>query len=79
MKILELFAGTGSVGNVLKDKGWEVVSMDRDMDADIRTDIMDWDYRTYEPGHFDVIWSSPPCTEYSRAKSIGIRKIAEAN
>ena len=54
MRILKLFAGTGSVGNVFKDKGWEVVSLDRDMDADIRTDIMDWDYRTYEPAYFDV-------------------------
>ena len=26
-----------------------------------------------------MIWSSPPCTEYSRAKSTGVRKIAEAN
>ena len=79
MRILELFAGTGSVGNVFKDKGWEVLSLDRNMDADIRTDIMDSDYRTCEPGHFDVIWSSPACNEYSRAKSVGIRKIAEAN
>ena len=53
--------------------------MDRDMDADIRTDIMDWDYRSYPPGHFDVIWSSPPCTEYSRAKTVGVRKLGEAN
>ena len=49
------------------------------MDADIRTDIVDWDYRTYEPGYFDVIWSSSPCTEYSRAKPVGVRKIAESN
>ena len=53
--------------------------MDRDMEADIRTDIMDWDYRAYPPGSFDVIWSSPPCTEYSRAKTIGVRKLDEAN
>ena len=26
-----------------------------------------------------MVWSSPPCTEYSRAKSTGVRKIAEAN
>ena len=56
-----------------------MVSLDRDMEADIRTDIMDWDYRTYPPGSFDVIWSSPPCTEYSRAKTIGVRKLDEAN
>ena len=41
MRILELFAGTGSVGKVFEEWGWEVVSMDRDMDADIRTDIID--------------------------------------
>ena len=79
MRILELFAGAGSVDKVFKEWGWQVVSLDRDMDADIKTDIMDWDYRTYEPGYFDVVWSSPPRTEYSRAKTVGVRKIEEAN
>ena len=78
--MLELFAGTGSVGSVFRDHGWEVVSLDRDMPADIRCDILDWDYlAAYPPNHFDFIWSSPPCTEYSRAKTVGIRKIEEAN
>jgi hypothetical protein len=80
MKVLELFAGTGSVGNVFKEHGWEVVSLDRDLPADISTDIMDWDYRSqFEPGSFDIIWASPPCTEYSIAKRTGVRKIELAN
>ena len=80
MKLLELFSGTGSVGKVFKERGWDVVSLDRDMDADIKTDIMDWDYKAaYEPGSFDVLWTSPPCTEYSAAKTVGVRQIAYAN
>ena len=79
MKILELFAGTGSVGKVAKELGHEVISLDRDMEADIKTDILDWNYKTYEPNTFDLIWASPPCTEYSIAKTTGIRKIEQAN
>ena len=60
MKILELFAGTGSVGKVAKELGHEVISLDRDMEADIKTDILDWNYKTYEPKTFDLIWASPP-------------------
>ena len=77
MRIIALFAGTGSVGKVFKDWGWDAASLDRDMDADIRADIMDWDYRTYESGCFDVVLSGPPCTEYSRAKTVGVRKIED--
>ncbi len=79
MKVLELFSGTGSVGNVCRDFGFEVISLDRDMDADIKTDIMDWDYKTIPPKHFDLIWASPPCTEYSLAKTRGTRDIEGSN
>ena len=78
MRLLELFSGTGSVGNVASELNYDVVSLDRDMDADIKTDIMDWDYKAYPPKFFDIR-ASPPCTEYSRAKTTGIRKIDEAN
>ena len=79
MRILELFAGTGSVGDVCRRLGHEVISLDRDLHADIEIDIMDWDYRIFEPKHFDFIWASPPCQEYIKTKTRGVRKIEEAN
>ena len=45
MRLLELFSGTGSVGDVARALGIDVVSLDRDMMADIQTDIMDWNYK----------------------------------
>ena len=79
MRVLELFSGTGSVGNVCRRLGCEVTSLDRDMPADIRMDILDWNYASLPPNSFDVIWASPPCTEYSVAKTVGVRKLDEAN
>ena len=80
MKLLELFSGTGSVGKMAKLFKIDVTSLDRDMPADIQTDIVDWDYKAaFEPGTFDMIWASPPCTEYSRAKTIGVRDIEGSN
>ena len=39
-RMLELFSGTGSVGNVFRERGWDVTSLDRDMQADIKADIL---------------------------------------
>ena len=52
---LDLFCGTGSVGDQLKKRGFSVVSLDfqRSAKADFSVDILEWDYRkAFEPGHF---------------------------
>ena len=78
MKLLELFSGTKSVGKVAQQFGFDVVSLDL-KNADINCNILEWDYKQYPVGYFDFIHASPPCTEYSRAKTVGVRKIDEAN
>lgn len=72
MKVLELFAGTRSIGKAFVEKGHEVFSVewnkdfdDIDLYADIgqisAQDILE------RFGHPDVIWASPDCTSYSIA------------
>ena len=82
MKVLELFSGTHSIGKVAHNKGWEVVSVDRDLDGTcpfgsgyvsdthIKEDIMTWDYKKkYKPGDFDIITASPVCLWWSHLRS----------
>ena len=73
MKVLDLFSGTGSVANVFRNHGHTVTTPDRDLSADLQTDIMDWKYKELPRALFHVIWASPPCTEYSLAKTTGVR------
>ena len=47
----------------------DVISLDRDMPADIGCDILGWDFMAYEPKSIDFIWASLPCTEYSIPKT----------
>jgi hypothetical protein len=80
IRVLELFAGTGSVGKVCKSFGWEVVALDL-AGADINVNIMDWDYeKAFPPGHFDIVWASPPCRTFSNLRQSWIgRKLKEHN
>ena len=70
MHLLELFSGTGSVGRPFRENNWQVTSVDLDnrYNPEINTDIMTWDYTAIKTP--DVIWSSPPCTQYSQARTV---------
>jgi site-specific DNA-cytosine methylase len=79
MRLLELFCGTKSVSR--HTQFTEVISLDilPKFNPDIVQDILEWDYTSYPPGYFDAIWASPPCTQYSVAKTRGVRDIEGAN
>ena len=81
VRVLELFSGTRSVGKCCDKLGWESISLDiiAKFKADHVCDIMDFDYKQYPKDYFDIVWASPPCTQYSKAKSQGVRDIEGAN
>ena len=68
LRLLELFPGTGSIGKVGKKEGYKVTSVDIDPKAKptFCVDILEWDYKQFPRGHFDMIWASPPCNTFSR-------------
>ena len=66
MNVLELFSGTGSVGKVCENLGWNVVSVDLELPATHECDIMNFDYKQYPKDYFSICWGSPPCTDYSK-------------
>ena len=74
MRVLELFCGTKSVSKVWDTYGWEITSVDivPEFNPTILTDVLTWDYKVFDPGHFDVIWASPPCTTFSPLRKTNI-------
>ena len=72
MKVLELFAGTRSIGKAFEAKGHEVYSIEWDKQfenidlyADIKTVTAEQIIKEF--GVPDVIWASPDCTTFSIA------------
>jgi len=83
MRVLELFSGTESFSKVARKRGHEAFTIDNDsqFNPDLCIDILDFNISML-PNKFkkpDIIWASPPCTQYSKAKSQGERDIEGAN
>jgi transposase InsO family protein/uncharacterized protein YacL (UPF0231 family) len=66
------------------------IDIDKQFEPDYNLDIMQWRYwkdmrdpKTkqfiFQPGTFDLVVFSPPCTEYSVAKTIGYRNLLMAD
>lgn len=72
MKVLELFAGTRSIGKAFEEKGHDVFSVEWSKDfenIDLYEDILNVTAKDIieKFGHPDVIWASPDCTTFSIA------------
>lgn len=68
MNVLELFAGSRSIGKEAEKLGYNVFSSDINAfdGIDYVVDILDFDINKV-PFKPDIIWASPPCTTYSVA------------
>ena len=82
MKVLELFAGTRSIGKAFEEKGHEVFSVEWDRsfeNIDLYKDIYELSAKEIldKFGKVDVIWASPDCSSYSIAAISHHRKREE--
>lgn len=62
--MLDLFAGLGGASRAMRARGWQVTTVE--LDPKFRPDVVGDVARLPIRGQFDLIWASPPCTEFSR-------------
>jgi len=67
-RILEVFCGNKSISNIFKDNGYEVYTIDIDQRFNPTEciDILDFDYKKFDPNYFDYLHFSPPCQYMSQ-------------
>ena len=65
----------------IQGTGFEVTSLDNvpKWKADIREDILEWDYTVFLPFYFNTVVCGVPCTEFSIAKTVGARDLELAD
>lgn len=65
MQMLDLFAGLGGASQAMRERGWDVVTVDNDprFGCTHTADLSTW---SYDGPAIDLVWASPPCTEFSR-------------
>jgi hypothetical protein len=63
--MLDLCSGLKGASAAMRERGWEVVSVDIDarFEPDVVADVRGWCWEGKRP---DLVWASPPCTEFSR-------------
>ena len=68
--LLELYSGTGSIGRAFAAAGWKVTSVDirTDFHPTICKSVLDLEPDDID-GRVDLVWGSPPCTQYSVART----------
>lgn len=65
MLMLDLGSGLGGASQAMKQRGWDVITVDinPDLKPDVVADLREWSYTGPRP---DLVWCSPPCNEFSR-------------
>lgn len=80
LKVLELFCGTKSFTKIVELEGHMTFTVDFDdkFKPDLCKDILELNENDI-PFRPDIVWASPPCTEYSIAKTRGVRDLDYAD
>ena len=72
MRLLDVFSGSQQLRRYFESKGWDVLSIDnkkyRNSSPDtLIIDFLEFNYKSYDPGYFDILFFGLPCDAFSKA------------